>query len=103
MDRAHEALLMDHLRDVYDYGATRIPYALLKRWFGAERITKKLWTGLEERWQGVLDENKDEGWRLGYADNSRSDDMTLICLDPEGAEESYLKPLEALYKSEANQ
>ena len=94
MDRTHETLLLDTLRDVFDFGAARLPYRLLYRWFGADRLSKRVWSGLVAHWETVLEERNDkDGWRLGYVDNGRTDDITLICLDPMNAKASYLKPI----------
>lgn len=98
MDRTHETFLQDTLRDVRDFGAARLPYRLLYRWFGAERLSKRVWSGLIANWQAVLEETGDDGWRLGFIENGRNDDLTLICLDPERAKESYIKPVETFLK-----
>jgi len=94
MDRTHETLLLDVLRDVYDFGAARLPYRLLYRWFKADRISKRVWSGLSAHWDTVLEEFGDTvGHRLGYYHSERSDDLTLICLDPIGAKVSEFRPL----------
>ena len=97
MDRTHETLLLDTLHDVYDFGTARVPYRLLNRWFEAERLTKRVWSGLRASWDRVLEEKgNNDGWRLGFIKNGRNDEITLVCLDPEGAAESYFKPIETL-------
>lgn len=95
MNSTHETMLLDILRDVWTFGAARIPYHLVYRWFAAERLTKRVWAGLIAHWEKVREENGDEdGWRLGWIDTGRNDTLTLICLDPDGASESHFKPVE---------
>lgn len=99
MDRTHETMLLDTLRDVFDFGTARLPYRLLNRWFEAERLSKRVWVGLDAHWQTVLDERNDKtGWRLGYIRNERSDEITLICLEPKRGAQSRFQPIETLAK-----
>ena len=94
MEKVHEVLMMDVLRDVYQFGSARLPYHLMYRWFRAEKIGKRTWLRIIDMWDEVREEHGDEeGWRIGFIDTGRSDDLTLVCLDPEGARESYMKPL----------
>jgi hypothetical protein len=87
--------MLDTLRDVFDFGAARVPFRFLNRWFEAERLTKRVWSGLRAAWDRVLEERGDsDGWRLGFIQNGRSDEITLVCLDPDGAATSCLKPIE---------
>ncbi|WP_312217608.1 hypothetical protein [Brevundimonas sp.] len=96
MDRSHETQLMDVLRDVYELGASAVPYRLLYRWFNRDRLTKTVWIDMEEKWTGMLlDRNDPTGWRLGFFDNGRSDFLTLICLDPDGAKSTVHQPISA--------
>ncbi len=95
MDRTHETYLTDVLHDVYRFGAARLPYHLLYRWFDAERLSKKVWANIAQKWADLLDENQDkDGWRLAYVDNGQTDFITFICLDPKDATESHFRALE---------
>jgi hypothetical protein len=95
MNPVHETMLLDILRDVWIFGAAPIPYYSVYRWFKAERLTKRVWAALNAHWETVREENGDgEGWRLGWIDTGRSDILMFVCLDPEGASKSHLKPVE---------
>jgi hypothetical protein len=91
----HEAL--DFLADVADYGAGRLTYNRLYRWFDADRLTNKRWGELADLFQEVLTERGEgqEGWRLGMIDFGRTDEIVLVCMDPEGTDEPSIKPVTA--------
>ncbi len=85
----------DFLSDVADYGAARLSYNRLYRWFDADRLTDKRWAELAGLFDEILAERGegDEGWRLGKIDFGRSDEVVLVCMDPEDAEEPSIKPV----------
>lgn len=96
MDRTHETLLLDAMRDVYIHGATRIPWYLWYRWLNAERMTKNKWRDVEKLWDGLMDDLGDEdGYKLAFVDNRRDDFLTLILLDPVG---ELIKPLSTKFE-----
>lgn len=101
MDHTHETMLTDVLRDTLVYGAATVSWHKFYRWLDADRMTKKKWQDVQRRWELlVTDEFKEPvKWRLGFADHGRDDFLTLICLDPEGAKESWLKPISAKFES----
>lgn len=94
LEKSHEALLRDILRDVYAFGVARIPNPLLYRWFKAQKISKNTWRYFVEMWDEILEENEDtREWRLAFIDTGRTDELALVCLDPEGTKVSYIRPL----------
>lgn len=96
MNPTHETLLTDVLRDVYVYGSARVLWHHWYRWLDIDRMTKNKWRDIQRRWEALLDDFGDKnGWRLGFVDNDRGDFLTLICMDPEGAKSSWLKPVSA--------
>lgn len=100
MDRTHETMLTDVLRDVYTFGSARVAWHHWYRWLGIERMTKNKWREVQGRWETLLDDvNDQDGWRLGYVDNDRADFLTLVCLDPDDAAERLLKPISKKFES----
>lgn len=96
MDKAHEALMRDVLKDVYTFGAARLPYYLLYRWFGAIKIGKNTWRKISELWDEMLEDYEDEnGWQIGLLETGRQDEMTFFCIPPAGDEKTYIQPISA--------
>jgi hypothetical protein len=89
----HQSNLRDLLCEVYSYGAARIRWTLA--WFDTDKVTKNVWTHMEETWQEVCaNEGDDSGWRLGKC-GDRGDELTLVCLDPAktAVEDSIFQPI----------
>jgi hypothetical protein len=94
MDLAHESALNDLIRDVLDTGVGRVEKRLLLRWFGARNWTKKIWTGLNQRFIQELTERKeqDDEWELRAIDNG--DFVSLLCFSPK--DEKWWQPVALL-------
>lgn len=96
MDRTHETLLLDVLRDVYVHGSARVAWYQWYRWLNAERMTKNKWRDVEKRWAALLDDlGDDDGYELGFVDSDRGDFLTLVLIDPKG---ELIKPISAKFE-----
>lgn len=61
MLRRHVDQLMTRLDELYIEGVTYISWGEVYHWYGIERITKKIWGDIDERWETLLEE-KDEDY-----------------------------------------
>lgn len=94
MDRHHEGLLRDVLRDVLDKGAATVEWGLLYRWLGAQRITRQRWQQVLQMWTVIIEDGDYEAYRLGRRAFDSASFCTFVLLPPEGSDEPVFKPLE---------
>ena len=94
MDLAHETALNDLIRDVIDTGVGRVEKRLLLRWFGAKNMTKKIWSGVRQRFTSELTERgeQSDGWDLFIIDGET---ISLVCFNPENTE-TWWRPISFL-------
>lgn len=101
MANLYDLDITNALNDVYETGFCKIEWRKINRWFGAKRISSRVWGELEGRWNDIDAEREKAGWRLGYLDWHHLAHLTLVCLDPEGTsqEKASFKPISSLAKS----
>lgn len=94
MDRHHENLLKDALRDVLSLGATTLEWRLVYRWFNAQRMTKQRWQTFLALWDEVLAEAGDYDYRLGRQALDSPATVTFVLLPGRKCKEELFVPLE---------
>ena len=93
MKNPYDITIQNMLNEVYETGFHRVEWRHLYRWYGAERITDRIWDDLDNRFKEIDESRSDRGYRLGFLSWSDSGFITFICLDPEGT-----KPSEASFQ-----
>lgn len=86
MELAHQTMLTDLLREVFETGAVRVEARILKRWYGISRFTNKIWDDLGARFREIDATCTPNGFRLGYWTWGEEGVITFVCLDPVGTE-----------------
>ncbi|MBY2941403.1 hypothetical protein ACC755_21200 [Rhizobium ruizarguesonis] len=56
MDKLHEPKFLARLERVFTIGVVEIHKAEMKRWFGQERIARRVWREISAYWADIADE-----------------------------------------------
>tara|TARA_R110000787_G_scaffold137458_28_gene250945 strand:+ start:21174 stop:21482 length:309 start_codon:yes stop_codon:yes gene_type:complete len=88
MQISYETEIINTLYDVYELGFAKVEWRKIYRWYGATRLTNRVWDDLDNRFQEIDESETGKGYRLGFYDCEDSAiQLTLICLDPKGTSE----------------
>lgn len=96
MRNPYELRIRDALYEVYNKGFNRVEWVKFYRWFGRSRLSDGIWDELEQVWQEILENERDEeGFRLGFLAWEDPTYLTLVCLDPENiaADDASFQPI----------